>query len=450
MGAHFSNRDSALRLQSATKTCAVRHTLAKHVSRPKASPHAVKGSEQHTLVRWIGVLLVLVYFFKATVLPWFLHVPTTVLLLANVLALALGTGVALVGGGRCRWSWILVLFAFAVGITSAEQTNPTALRWLGLAMLILAVGPLILNPAAIDLRAAAWKLTENGLPTLTAMFALWYLLQLPSYGAGFFTSFMAHCMLLGPIAGLGVGVAAARALHIRSWRWGLLAVAGVIPVLASGSRVATFATVAGVCFLLIRRKPVLGIVALILSLTVTITFVRGGRDVDKSTETLTGALAYKGNVNSRAELWESRLEEFRGNPLFGVGIGMGSGSGATVEANGSIRIEPGSCYLAILAMTGGLGSVAFLSALGLVLFAFATSRQKFGLEKDILSIVGIYLGVHGIAEGWILSFGNPLCFLFWLWLGKLGDVAIKPVPARNKRRLRPLQQLRAQPAVSGP
>ncbi len=387
------------------------------------------------LARWCGIAAVLIYFLRGTVLPRFLHLSEIFLLAITGLILFVTAGLLVANGGRWRWSWPIVLFTFAIGLCQAEQFNLAALHWVGLALLIVVVGPVVLSPTATQVRSSAWRFVVNGLPRLVAIFFVWYVLRLPSFGAGFFTSFMNHCMLLGPIAGLGVVIAMARAIHERSWRWGLLAVAGLFPVLASGSRVATLATLAGVCFLLVRRKPILGIVSLLVCAVVIFGFVSRGRNLDSPADTLTGAMASKGNLNSRTGLWQSRIVEFESSPLFGVGIAMGSGSGADKEESGNIRVEPGSCYLAVLAMTGALGSIAFFSALGVLLFQFGVSRRMQGLDKDILSVVGVFLAVHGVAEGWILGFGSPLCFLFWLWLGNVGDAALKPARAKVKRSL---------------
>ena len=64
-----------------------------------------------------------------------------------------------------------------------------------------------------------------------------------------------------------------------------------------------------------------------------------------------------------------------------------------------------------------------------------TSQRQAGLERDILNVVGVFLGVHGVAEGWILAFGSPLACIFWLWLGSLGDAALQPARTIAKRRL---------------
>ena len=347
------------------------------------------------------------------------------------------TGMAVTGGGRWRLSWIIVLLAFAAGICLAKQPISAGLHWLGLALLILAVGPVIVNPVAVEVRAAAWRFSINGMVVLTGVFILWYLLRLPSYGAGDFSSFTNQCMLLGQIVGMGICIALSRAIHGRSWRWGLLAILGIVPLLASGSRVATLATAAAGCFLLIRRKPVLGGLVAIFFLMALCSFIINGQSgqSNQSSDSLTGALSRKGTHNNRAALWQSRVEEFKSSPLFGIGIAMGTGSGSDVRESGAIRVEPGSSYLAVLAMTGATGFMSFFSALGVLLFGFASARRKADLDRDTLSVVGTFLAVIGVAEGWILGFGAPLCFLFWLWLGNVGDFASHPFSDRAKPRL---------------
>jgi hypothetical protein len=86
-------------------------------------------------------------------------------------------------------------------------------------------------------------------------------------------------------------------------------------------------------------------------------------------------------------------------------------------------------------MTGVLGTLSFSVALGLLLFGYVTSQRQAGLDRDILNVVGIFLAVHGVAEGWVLAFGSPFCFLFCLWLGNVGDAALQPARAIAKRRL---------------
>src|ERR1022692_762714 len=96
-------------------------------------------------VRWCGILVVLVYFVRGSVLPWFLPVPAIGWTLISVLALMLAAGFNVAGVGRWSLSWGLVLLAFAPGICLAEQFSSAAFRWAGLVLLILAVGPMIIK-----------------------------------------------------------------------------------------------------------------------------------------------------------------------------------------------------------------------------------------------------------------------------------------------------------------
>jgi O-antigen ligase len=161
---------------------------------------------------------------------------------------------------------------------------------------------------------------------------------------------------------------------------------------------------------------------------------------DEESEATTGGLVRKGTANSRADLWESRIAEFKSSPLLGIGVAMGTGSGSAVEEDGTVRVEPGSSYLAVPAMTGALGTVSFGVALGMLLCGFAFARQKPTLDRDILNVVGVFLAIHGVAEGWVLAFGSPLGLIFWLWLGSVGDATLAPSRAIARRRL-PTRQI---------
>ena len=317
----------------------------------------------------------------------------------------------------------------ALSVCAAADRVSAGLHWLGLALLMLSVGPVVSNGSAIQLRCWAWRRSVDGMVYLTGLLAIWYLLRLPSYGNGVggFSAFINHTMLLGPITGLGVAFAVARAWHRRSWQWGLFAFIGFMPSLASGSRVAVLATCVAIAFLLVRRKPWFGVLFGLGFALAVFGFVKLGA----SSETgggLTGAISQKGNQNTRAALWESRIAEFQASPLIGIGIAMGTGDGASErEKGGGVNVEPGSCYLAVLSMTGVLGTVSFFSALGITLDSYRRSRHKSTLDKDMLSMAGVYLAVHGLAEGWILGFGHPLCFVFWLWLGNVADAGAQQV-----------------------
>ena len=151
---------------------------------------------------------------------------------------------------------------------------------------------------------------------------------------------MNHSMLLGPFAGMGVVIALARAVHGRSWGWGLLAILGLVPLLASGSRVAALAAAVAACFLFLRHKPAIGVMLGLLCLLAIFRFMKYAQS-DRASGSFTGALARKGTGNSRVELWHDRIAEFVSSPIIGIGIAMSTGSGTSEDENGDIRVEPG-------------------------------------------------------------------------------------------------------------
>ena len=396
--------------------------------------------------------MLLLYFLRGTVLPWYLHISQNALVIGNIGLLVAAAGLAISGAGRWRLAWTAVMIACALSVTQAEQVSNSSQRLLGLALLMIGVGPMVVNPKVVGLRAAAWGLVVRGLPWLSGTFVVWYALRLPNFGAGHFSGFMNQCMLAGPLAGLGGAIALVRAFGSRSWKWGVLSVVSLAPVLASGSRVATLATAATYCLIVLRRKPILGGLGALFLLAAILAFVFQPQSSAES-ESLTGALAKKGTVNSRAELWQSRIAEFKSSPLFGIGVAMGTGNSSTVEGGGNIRVEPGSSYLAILAMTGLFGVVTFSWALSQLILQFVQAKPR-GQEAQVVVAMGVFLAVHGVAEGWVLAFGSPLAFLFWLWLGRMGDetgqVACS-VRATGPTVLRPLRgfRLRVNPMHGG-
>jgi len=380
---------------------------------------------------YCGICVVLAYFVRGTVLPSFLPIPDLAFTFLCGLSVLAASALVIANGGPWRCSWLIVLSAFALSLCNAEYFATAALHWASLALLIASLGPLVMNPSAVALRSTAWTLILTGSTSLTALFVLWYLLRLPSFGAGAFSAFLNHCMLMGPLCGIGVSIAAARALHRRSWLWALLALLGMLPLIASGSRVATLAALGALSFLLVRRKPLAGLGFLFLCAALIALFVSGGRVPDGPPESLTGAMMEKGVLNSRADYWASRLSEFRASPFCGIGIMMATGSGADVGKDGKLLVEPGSSYLSLVAMTGTLGALSFCLALAPLLFRFALSPPSAPLDKDILTAVGIYLAIHANAEGWLLAFGSPMCALFWLWLGQVGRPADRSAPRRQ-------------------
>ena len=110
------------------------------------------------------------------------------------------------------------------------------------------------------------------------------------------------------------------------------------------------------------------------------------------------------------------------SPVFGVGIGITKKD--FVESTGKYVVEPGSAYLTVLSMTGLVG------ATGIVVFMVGLAKNFFACQHRIPApdrleamAVGSFWAVHGIAEGWTFAVGSSICLFFWIWTGRVSDLA---------------------------
>jgi O-antigen ligase len=139
-------------------------------------------------------------------------------------------------------------------------------------------------------------------------------------------------------------------------------------------------------------------------------------------------LTGKAGVNSREILWQNRWAEVDASPLVGVGIGVDT-FGIVKSEYGTVVVEPGSSYLAVLSMTGVLGSVSTLLLIFSAIIKFLGKWDT--IPEDIRTevfAVGAFWAVHAVAEGWIFAVGSILCLFFWLWIGQvvsLGSLTFK-------------------------
>jgi O-antigen ligase len=215
----------------------------------------------------------------------------------------------------------------------------------------------------------------------------------------------------------------------------------VVPCLLSGSRIAVLSSVVGAAIIFgVERKKMAYVLPVVALLGVSLYLFSDKIMPDETALADLGLteLAAKGNVNTREGLWKARIKEIREHPVVGIGIGMGEDEGVELNEEGKINVEPGSSYLALLSMTGVLGGLGFTILLGWAAFLWHRSFQVLPPgHAPLLAGIGAFLGVHAIGEGWLLAVGSPLCFIFWLWLGRLVDLlqsAKGKEPARLGRR----------------
>jgi O-antigen ligase len=251
-------------------------------------------------------------------------------------------------------------------------------------------------------------------------------------------------MLLGPFAALAVIYATVKTLETRSYKYGLISAVSFLTCLVSGSRSAVLGAVAAVAVIpIFRIKSQLLRWICVISLLSAAFFIRSTFEFDSldgsplfkggsPLERYVTELQQKGMANTREQLWEVRWDEFASSPIVGLGIGVDTSGGFQTEYDTTV-IEPGSSYLALLSMTGIMGVLGFVI---LIMNLVMKVRKKWTLlnstDRTEIVAVGIFWAIHAIAEGWIFAGGSILCLFFWLWVGRLSNLAsltVKRSPA---------------------
>lgn len=132
--------------------------------------------------------------------------------------------------------------------------------------------------------------------------------------------------------------------------------------------------------------------------------------LNKNSTRLRGKMEYQKDTgeNSRNHLWDTRLNEFVDSPIFGVGFSAQLINGRSVTG----RTESGSGWLSILSQTGFVGFLCVL----MILYQSLKIYVLKGFNKGIYIYISVlvFLCMHSIAEGYILTSGYYLCFIFWL------------------------------------
>jgi len=189
---------------------------------------------------------------------------------------------------------------------------------------------------------------------------------------------------LGFVAFLAISAGALLRLSL-GFRLFLFLAAGVALVL-SASRASLLASAVVLCGLLITRRPVLGVLALILVV------VSG----ERALAAVSGISPEFGTLfrenNSRLGSFDTALIDWQASPVFGVGLNRES----SIIASSPLRA---------LAQGGALGA-AMISVMCIALLVLSLRAQKRAFWFTLAAVV------HSFFEGWMLSPGAPLLMIF--------------------------------------
>lgn len=330
-----------------------------------------------------------------------------------------------------------LLFFICIAIISLLVNDVPAIfksneRLLIFVLVLAFIGPLIVSKKIFVFRNQIFILINKMLIAFSALSFITYLLGIsfPRSGTGSNSGLFVHSLMLGPLASISLLLLMYVKVEYKSFNFkmkyskylNVIIVLVTMSILISSSRSSIIGTIFGGGFFLFKinqnriSKFLSSIFKIVLLLLITsplwFSFTEGIR------KKMDAAEANNDLASSRSAHWEARFYEFNSSPLFGIGFASADiyspiAIGINTENGG---LEPGSSWMAILAMTGILGflTIAFLF---ITLFFFLWNEKNSLPKSGILGALLVFFTCHMIAEGYILAAGSFLFFYLWMLLG---------------------------------
>ncbi len=123
----------------------------------------------------------------------------------------------------------------------------------------------------------------------------------------------------------------------------------------------------------------------------------------------------QGTYGSRTGIWNDGFKHFEEQPLFGCGFAVSYRDGRRDVG----RLESGSGWLSILFQTGAFGFVTMMLILKRVKGNISIRKLKQDKNLHFFLFPFVFLCLHSIFEGYLLTSGYYLCLLFWTLLSYL-------------------------------
>jgi len=343
----------------------------------------------------------------------------------------------LFAGGVQKVNPFLGVFLFFCVVSIIMNDIPSRFqpwfRFISFILVIGLIGPLVSSPKFFAFRYFAFSKANLAILVLGAGSFLTRVLPLgvPA-GRGGWSGFFVHTMILGPMAAIALMISfylfyleksKENPIKKRIMFFQICIGSSFISLLLASSRTAILACVLGLLFFFYkiyqeRFTKFLYSIIIVSVLTagsypIWSQYTTGIQQKMESSEK-------RGDLTaSRTSIWQARLMEFSHSPIYGIGFShlMYTG-GDPKDKSDDGKIEPGSSFLAILAMTGILGFSMIILLLLVNLFFLLTNKLDM-LSTAILGSLLIFFILHMLAEGYILSSGGVLFFYVWLLLGNI-------------------------------
>lgn len=188
-------------------------------------------------------------------------------------------------------------------------------------------------------------------------------------------------------------------------------------VLVSASRASLLMSITGLCVMLyLKNRANLGMTlkyGILIVFALILSYPLYSNYLDFVLQKQEANIEMGGTFASRNDKWSNRLDEFESSPILGIGVGTVDVKHVEDYSIDGV-IEPGSSWLAMLSMTGILGTTYFLIiTIPMIIRLYRKAKKEPGLSVLTFSLI-CALFIHMIPEGYIFAGGSPLCFTFWL------------------------------------
>ena len=374
-----------------------------------------------------GVLLLAL----TKVIPYFYPIPDNVY---YAVFLVLFIWFVLRGGLKISYTYIpfLTVLFVSIWVNEIPAYFRVWFRVLAFLSVVFLVGPFFINPNMVAWRRLLFLYTLVAIRWIVIISFFAWVFKLPFiYGYSGFHGLTNQSMLLGPLAGISMVYSLYR-FYLSSgicerYKQIGIAVISLVVLLLAGSRSALASSVMATAFFYSRiyRHRVERLARLVFMLAILAVLTAGiwWPYTEKIRSKMEGGKIAGSLTRSRDDLWEARVSEFKGFPIFGVGFATVKPDYAkTNKVNRETgTIEPGSSWLFLLSSMGITGFLAFFIPYMSFMYRMF-QRESVGINGYFLGSLLFLFFFHLFFEGYVVSSGAYLCFFLWLLLSECSKV----------------------------
>lgn len=325
------------------------------------------------------------------------------------------------GNSNLFLSRYFILFLI-VCVLSCIASNSFDYRLFAFIAIIISVTPITNSTKLFFFRRAYLKHCLMIFPIISIISLFCYIYDINYYShVGNeldFSALFPHSMWLGAAVGLSNIVILWLMFSTKKWIKRSICIIvlllSIYVAVVAASRSALFASLISMSIFTIvklnnvKKNIIVGCVIITATIILLPTYLSGAKRMQMKFE------GSKGKYGSRTELFTIGFKHFEESPILGVGFAVSYNAKGEKKVG---RLESGSGWLSILFQTGILG-FSTISLIMLKLYKVFRYLRKDD-ELFLFIFAFLYICLHSIFEGYILTVGYYPCILFWCLLSYL-------------------------------